>query len=124
MSACPTSSHTCYSFAFSFVVEIYYDCAWAYLTSVKQILPLTSLILTLITQEYGVFMYFRSHWRDDRLENLTTKNLVLNKEYVSHLWHPDIFCSNARKSDLMIPDTEVHSMVILRADGSVTYSRK
>ena len=69
-------------------------------------------------------MYIRQTWRDIRLANVTDKILVLNKEYITKLWRPDIYCINARMSDLMSPDTEVHSALFLYPDGSIFYSRR
>ena len=70
-------------------------------------------------------MYLRQMWFEDRLaEFVKSKGLVLQQEPISQLWLPDTFCYNAKTSDLMLPDTEVHSVVRIDPNGFVLYSRK
>ena len=76
-------------------------------------------------QEFPGFMYLRQMWFEDRLaEYVKSKGLVLQRDYISQLWLPDLYCYNAKKSDLMLPDTEVHSVVRIDSNGSVLYSRR
>lgn len=76
-------------------------------------------------QEFPGFMYLRQMWFEDRLaEFVKSKGLVLQRDHISQLWLPDPYCYNAKKSDLMLPDTEVHSVVRIDPNGSVLYSRR
>lgn len=70
-------------------------------------------------------MYVRQMWLEDRLADFVkSKVQVLQREHISHLWLPDPYCYNAKKSDLMLPDTEVHSVVRIDPNGFVMYSRR
>ena len=70
-------------------------------------------------------MYVRQTWLEDRLvEFAKSKVQVLQREHISHLWLPDPYCYNAKKSDMMLPDTEIHSVVRIDQDGFVMYSRR
>ncbi|EDO36971.1 predicted protein, partial [Nematostella vectensis] len=73
--------------------------------------------------EFSVFMYFRQMWRDPRLADRVNQSVVLQRDQISYLWFPDTYCSNAKRSDLMSPDTEIHSSLTLEPDGSIFYSR-
>lgn len=76
-------------------------------------------------QEFPGFMYLRQMWFEDRLaEFVKTKGLVLQRDHISQLWLPDSYCYNAKRSDLMLPDTEVHSVVRIDPNGFVLYSRR
>lgn len=76
-------------------------------------------------QEFPGFMYLRQMWFEDRLaEFVKSKGLVLQRDYISQLWLPDPYCYNAKKSDLMLPDTGVHSVVRIDPKGFVLYSRR
>lgn len=69
-------------------------------------------------------MYLRQMWFEDRLaEFVKSKGLVLQRDHISQLWLPDPYCYNAKTSDLMLPDTEVHSVVRIDPKGLVLYSR-
>ena len=39
------------------------------------------------------------------------------------MWVPDPFCYNARESNLMLPNEEVHSLVHIQPDGDVLMSK-
>ena len=69
-------------------------------------------------------MYFRQMWFDDRIAGYIKSNVILQRDHITHLWFPDPFCYNAKKSDLMLPDTEVHSVVRIDPNGFVLYSRR
>lgn len=69
-------------------------------------------------------MYFRQMWYDERLSEYVNSSVSLQRDEIKSLWFPDTFCYNAKKSDLMLPDTEVHSVIRIDADGLVFYSRR
>ena len=76
-------------------------------------------------QEFPGFMYLRQMWFEDRLAKFVkSKGLVLQRDHISQLWLPDPYCYNAKRSDLMLPDTEVHSVVRIDPNGLVLYSRR
>lgn len=69
-------------------------------------------------------MYFRQMWYDERLSEYVNSSVSLQRDEIKSLWFPDTFCYNAKKSDLMLPDTEVHSVIRIDPDGLVFYSRR
>ena len=71
-----------------------------------------------------MFLYFRQHWKDERLARLVNTTVVLEREHISRLWTPKPYCSNAKTSNLMLPDSEVHSSLKVSPDGSIFYSRR
>ncbi|KAK3734541.1 hypothetical protein QZH41_010398, partial [Actinostola sp. cb2023] len=73
--------------------------------------------------EFSVFMYYRQSWHDERLANLVNSTIVLSRGQIENLWFPDTFCANAKSSNLMMPDNQVHSTLLLDSNGSVFYSR-
>lgn len=75
-------------------------------------------------QEFPVYLYFRQMWVDDRIAQNLNSNVILQREHIMHLWFPDPYCYNAKKSDMMLPDTEVHSVVRIDPSGFVFYSRR
>lgn len=89
-------------------------------------MPNINFMLSLrFIQEFPGFMYLRQMWFEDRLaEFVKTKGLVLQRDHISQLWLPDSYCYNAKRSDLMLPDTEVHSVVRIDPNGFVLYSRR
>ncbi|XP_068673667.1 gamma-aminobutyric acid receptor subunit alpha-6-like [Montipora foliosa] len=76
-----------------------------------------------MNMELPLHMYFRQMWVDDRIAKSVKSNALLRRELVNLLWFPDSFCYNARKSDLMLPDTNVDSVVRIDPNGFVFYSR-
>ncbi|XP_068716703.1 gamma-aminobutyric acid receptor subunit beta-1-like [Montipora capricornis] len=76
-----------------------------------------------MNMEFPLYMYFRQMWVDDRIAKSVKSNVLLRRELVTLLWFPDPFCYNARKSDLMLPDTDVDSVVRIEPNGFVFYSR-
>ncbi|XP_078347208.1 gamma-aminobutyric acid receptor subunit gamma-4-like isoform X3 [Oculina patagonica] len=77
-----------------------------------------------VNMEFPGFMYIRQMWLEDRLADFVkSKVQVLQREHISRLWLPDPYCYNAKKSDLMLPDTEVHSVARIAPNGFVLYSR-
>lgn len=73
--------------------------------------------------EFSLFLYFRQMWVDDRIAKSVKSNILLQRELITYLWFPDPYCYNAKKSDLMLPDTDVHSVVRIDQDGHIFYSR-
>lgn len=69
-------------------------------------------------------MYFRQMWYDERISEYVNSSVSLQRDEIKSLWFPDTFCYNAKKSDLMLPDTEVHSVIRIDPDGLVFYSRR
>lgn len=70
-------------------------------------------------------MYLRQMWFEDRIADFVDSDIqVLQREHISRLWLPDPYCYNAKKSDLMLPDTNVHSVVRIDPKGFVLYSRR
>ena len=63
-------------------------------------------------------------WVDDRIVKSVKSNILLQRELITYLWFPDPYCYNAKKSDLMLPDTDVHSVVRIDQDGHIFYSRR
>lgn len=62
-------------------------------------------------------------WVDDRIAKSVKSNILLQRELITYLWFPDSYCYNAKKSDLMLPDTDVHSVVRIDPVGHILYSR-
>ena len=63
-------------------------------------------------------------WYDKRISEYVNSSVSLQRDEIKSLWFPDTFCYNAKKSDLMLPDTEVHSVIRIDPDGLVFYSRR
>ena len=63
-------------------------------------------------------------WYDERISEYVNSSVSLQRDEIKSLWFPDTFCYNAKKSDLMLPDTEVHSVIRIDPDGLVFYSRR
>ena len=63
-------------------------------------------------------------WYDERISKYVNSSVSLQRDEIKSLWFPDTFCYNAKKSDLMLPDTEVHSVIRIDPDGLVFYSRR
>ncbi|KAM7427139.1 hypothetical protein ABFA07_021676 [Porites harrisoni] len=76
-----------------------------------------------VNMEFPVFMYFRQMWYDERISEYVNSSVSLQRDEIKSLWFPDTFCYNAKKSDLMLQDTEVHSVIRIDPDGLVFYSR-
>lgn len=76
-----------------------------------------------VNMEFPGFMYFRQMWYDDRIAEYVNSSVSLQREQIRHLWFPDPYCYNAKISDLMLPDTEVHSVLRINSSGFVMYSR-
>ncbi|XP_020904427.1 gamma-aminobutyric acid receptor subunit alpha-5 isoform X2 [Exaiptasia diaphana] len=75
------------------------------------------------SMEYSVFMYFRQHWKDERLTGKVNKTVTLKGSAIKRVWTPDPFCHNGRQSNLGDLDEEIRSLLFLDPDGQITYSR-
>ena len=70
-----------------------------------------------------MFGYLRQQWKDVRLSGKLNKTLTIKGETIGQMWLPDPFCYNARDSNLMQPDSEVHSKVSIDVHGNVHYTK-
>ena len=87
-------------------------------------LPLISLPFRfLYEQEYKVYSYFRQRWKDPRLAGKINHTLVIKGSDIGNIWVPDPYCYNARESNMMMPDEEIHSSVSIQPTGDVLYSK-
>ncbi|XP_068759272.1 glycine receptor subunit alpha-2-like [Montipora capricornis] len=73
--------------------------------------------------EYKVYGYFRQYWHDPRLVGKLNRTLTLHGKDIDNLWVPDPFCYNARESNMMIPNEQIHSVVHIRPNGSIELSK-
>ncbi|CAH3027949.1 unnamed protein product [Porites evermanni] len=73
--------------------------------------------------EFKVYGYLRQRWKDERLAGKLEKTLTIKGENINRVWLPDPFCYNARDSNLMLPDSAVHSKVSIAPDGNILYTR-
>ncbi|KAM7431903.1 hypothetical protein ABFA07_017593 [Porites harrisoni] len=73
--------------------------------------------------EYKVYMYFRQLWGDSRLAGKLNSTFTIRGGDIDNMWVPDPFCYNARESNLMLPNEEVHSLVHIQPDGDVLMSK-
>ena len=71
-----------------------------------------------------MYFYLRQQWYDPRFVEQINISIDLNREYAEMVWRPDTYCTNARETNLMMPDSETHTSVTLQPDGSVYYSRE
>ncbi|XP_027060017.1 gamma-aminobutyric acid receptor subunit rho-3-like isoform X1 [Pocillopora damicornis] len=76
-----------------------------------------------VNMEFKVFGYLRQQWKDGRLSGKLNKTLTIKGETIGRMWLPDPFCYNARDSNLMQPDSEVHSKVSIDVHGNVHYTK-
>lgn len=74
-------------------------------------------------QEFKVFGYLRQQWKDERLAGKLDKAITIKGENINRLWLPDPFCYNARDSNLMLPNSAVHSKVSIDTQGNVLYTK-
>jgi len=73
--------------------------------------------------EYKVYSYFRQRWKDPRLAGKLNHTLVIKGSDIGNIWVPDPYCYNARESNMMMPDEEIHSSVSIQPTGDVLYSK-
>ncbi|XP_068759214.1 glycine receptor subunit alpha-2-like isoform X1 [Montipora capricornis] len=72
--------------------------------------------------EFKVHAYFREYWTDLRLAGKSNRTQILRGGDISKIWKPDPYCYNARESNLMIPDEELHSSVKVSPSGDIMMS--
>jgi len=73
--------------------------------------------------EYKVYTYFRQRWTDFRLAGKLNRTLTIKGGDIDNIWVPDPYCYNARESNMMMPDEEIHSFVSIKSNGDVVYSK-
>ncbi|XP_073228936.1 glycine receptor subunit alphaZ1-like [Porites lutea] len=73
--------------------------------------------------EYKVYGYFHQNWNDPRLAGKFNRTITLTGSDIDNLWVPDPFCYNARESNLMIPNEEVHSKLHISTNGDIKMSK-
>ena len=82
-----------------------------------------SVTCIIFHQGMPVHFYLRQTWIDQRFTNQINKSYVLNRDTIEKIWRPDTFCSNARETNLMMPEDQVHSAAGISPNGSIWYSR-
>ncbi|KAJ7388283.1 hypothetical protein OS493_038812, partial [Desmophyllum pertusum] len=73
--------------------------------------------------EYKAYIYFRQKWTDSRLAGKLNRTLTIKGAEIENIWVPDPYCYNARESNMMMPDAEIHSSVSIQPSGDVLYSK-
>jgi len=73
--------------------------------------------------EYLVYGYFRQRWKDSRLAGRLNFSLTLKGAEIENIWLPDPYCYNARESNMMMQDTQLHSRISVDPSGDVLYSK-
>ena len=79
--------------------------------------------LPFLLQEFKVFGYLRQQWKDGRLAGKMNTTITIKGENIKRLWLPDPFCYNARETNLMLPDSAIHSKVSIDKQGNIFYTR-
>lgn len=74
-------------------------------------------------QEYLVYGYFQQRWEDPRLAGKLNYTLILKGGDIQNMWLPDPYCYNARESNMMIQDNQLHSKISVDPSGKIFYSR-
>jgi len=74
-------------------------------------------------QEYLVYGYFRQRWKDSRLAGKLNHTLTIKGSDIDNIWIPDPYCYNARESNMMLLDTQLHSKIAVDPNGDVLYSK-
>lgn len=74
-------------------------------------------------QEYLVYGYFRQRWKDSRLAGKLNHTLTIKGSDIDNIWVPDPYCYNARESNMMLLDTQLHSKIAVDPNGDVLYSK-
>ncbi|KAJ7336017.1 Gamma-aminobutyric acid receptor subunit alpha-4 [Desmophyllum pertusum] len=73
--------------------------------------------------EYLVYGYFRQRWKDSRLTGRLNYTLTIKGGDIDNIWVPDPYCYNARESNMMLLDTQLHSRISIDPSGDVLYSK-
>ncbi len=74
-------------------------------------------------QEYRVYSYFRQSWKDPRLAGKFNSTFTIKGGEIENLWVPDPYCYNARESNMMMPNEEIHTFVRIEPSGDLLYSK-
>ena len=74
-------------------------------------------------QEYKVYGYFHQNWSDPRLAGKFNRTITLTGSDIDNFWVPDPFCYNARESNMMTPNEEVHSKLHISTNGDIKMSK-
>lgn len=70
-----------------------------------------------------MYAYFHQYWTDSRLAGKLNRTITIKGGDIQSIWVPDPYCYNARESNMMMPDEEVHSSVSIKSNGDVLYSK-
>ncbi|XP_068759258.1 gamma-aminobutyric acid receptor subunit alpha-6-like isoform X1 [Montipora capricornis] len=73
--------------------------------------------------EFKVYSYFRQYWKDLRLAGKLNRTITLKGSEIDSIWAPDPFCYNARESNMMTPNEEIHNFVQIQPDGDIAMSK-
>ena len=85
------------------------------------IMPIDSIITSVIFQEFTADIYMRQIWNDTRLTfDNRGSALVLQHEVLNKLWLPDTYFENAAKTFVQ----QETRTVVLFGDGLVVYSQR
>ncbi|PFX21850.1 Gamma-aminobutyric acid receptor subunit beta-1 [Stylophora pistillata] len=74
-------------------------------------------------KEYLIYGYFRQRWKDSRLAGRLNYTLTISGADIDNIWVPDPYCYNARESNMMMLDTQLHSRISVDPSGDVLYSK-
>ncbi len=83
-----------------------------------------------LNMEFAIAHDFRMTWKDERLafdtdtdfQNITSVRLL--PVQIERIWKPDIFFPNERGSSMSSPLTDSNSLLKIKPDGSVVFSRR
>ena len=62
-------------------------------------------------------------WTDARLAAKINRTFTITGDEIDNIWVPDPFCYNARQSNMMTPNEEIHSAVHIQPNGSIVMSK-
>ena len=58
-----------------------------------------------------------------RLAKKLNRTLTLKGADIENMWLPDPYCYNARESNMMMLDTQLHSKIAIDPNGDILYSK-
>ena len=70
-----------------------------------------------------MYAYFRQQWTDPRLAGKANRTFTIMGGEIDNVWVPDPFCYNARESNMMMPNEEIHSFVHIQPNGDIVMSK-
>lgn len=73
--------------------------------------------------EFKVYSYFRQMWKDSRLAGKLNSTFTIKGGEIDNIWVPDPFCYNARETNMVMPNEEIHNFVHIQSNGDITYSK-